>query len=451
MSKSSGPVRPICSSTPPTSSSTLSSKRKKCCRYEAFRSRLGSLRNCSRLVVRLTCSRIRTPSAPRPRSPVLTMPAPWPRHCSTASGSSQSSDRRKPTRAAVAARIPVLSAAAKPSPSSGSTRTLPYFRRSSRSSLIVDALVRGEVTTIVSTGAVWVQADTMHCRSQFLRWFRTGTTTVASYDTRRPFMTPGASSGDRGHDQRERRPYRQHGGAGFDGCREGVAKVFGVAAVARRVDVDVVGVEDQPAPHVAILSDQLLGDLERDALTVQLVGPQLVPIEHTDVRPATRTAGRATVPPRHGRRRLRAGAVRVGKRFHEDARREAPEGFAIVPDGRLVLTRLPGRRVEMIEGVAAELVTPRDQALEVGDGEPVAQMRGLVQEAHRGVVGGADTDRVEHPPALQDGRAGEVVEAKRYQGARQRERTPLRARWRRHPSSPPQGSPSHIRPDASTP
>src|SRR6266700_1802254 len=286
MSKSSGPVRPICSSTPPTSRSTLFSKRKKCCRYEAFRSRLGSLRNCSRLVVRLTCSRIRTPSA---------------------------------------ARIPVLSAAAKPSPSSGSTRTLPYFRRSSRSSWIVDALVRGEVTTIVSTGAVWVQADTMHCRSQLLRWFRTGTTTVASYDTRRPFMTTGALSGDRGHDQRERRPNRQHGSAGFDGCREGSAKVFRVAAVTRRVDVDVVGVEDQPALHVAILSDELLGVLERDALTVELVCPQLVLVEHTDVRPATRAAGRATVAPRHGRRRLRAGAVRVGKRFHEDARQEARE------------------------------------------------------------------------------------------------------------------------------
>src|SRR5438067_2057872 len=114
--------------------------------------------------------------------------------------------------AVVAARIPVLSAAAKPFPSSGSTRTFPYFRLSSRSSWIVDALVRGEVTTIVSAGAVWVQAETMHCRSQLRRWFRTGTTTVASYDTRRPFMITGASSGDRGHDQRERRPYRQHGG-----------------------------------------------------------------------------------------------------------------------------------------------------------------------------------------------------------------------------------------------
>src|SRR5438034_935869 len=192
MSKSSGPVRPTCSSTPPTSRSTLFSKRQKCCRYEAFRSRLGSLPNCSRLVVRLPCSQLR-------------------------------------------------------------------------------------------------------------RWFRTGTTTVASYDTRRPFMITGASSGDRGHDQRERRPYRQHGGAGFDGCREGSAKVFGVAAVTRRVDVDVMGVEDQPAPPVAILSDELLRVLERDALTVQLVGPQLVPVEHTDVRPATRAAGRATVAPRHGR------------------------------------------------------------------------------------------------------------------------------------------------------
>src|ERR1700730_10776925 len=285
MSKSSGPVRPTCSSTPPTSCSARFLKRKKCCRDEAFRSRLGSLRNSSRLVVRLTCSRICTPSSARPRSPVLTMSASWPRHCSTASGSSQSSDRRKPTRVAVAARIPVLSAAAKPSPSSGRTRTPPCFRRSSRSSLIVDALVRGEATTIVSTSAVWVQADTMHCRSQSRRWFRTGTITVASYDTRRSCMITGASSRDRGHDQRERRPCRQHGGAGSDGCREGVAKVFGVAAVARRVDVDVVRVEDQPAPHVAILSNQLFGDLERDALTVQLVGPQLVPAAHPDVRP----------------------------------------------------------------------------------------------------------------------------------------------------------------------